>query len=316
MRTIDLKKFDLNLLRALDVLLRERQVTRAADELCVTQQAMSGSLKRLRHFFDDPLFIRSGHLLEPTPMALSLMVPVRDAMQQIALTLETTPTFAPEVTKRHFRMAMSDHASLTVLPVLIAAIAHRAPGISYEVRPASKHTLYELALGELDFCIMPQSLRVLQSNLANHSNDLRTVALFDDQFVCVVDEHNEDVGAAISLDQYVGMSHAALKIGDGSLTLVEVSWINAGISPHVAATASNFTTMICMVPGTPLIATVHHRLALRFRAMAPLRIVECPITLDSTQQQLHWHSRNDNDPTHRFVRDAFLSASEVMRSPT
>lgn len=312
MRTFDTGKFDFNLLRALHVLLRERNVTRAADELHVTQQAMSGSLKRLRQYFDDPIFVRVGQHLEPTPMALALIAPVRDAMQQISLTLETTPTFAPEITKRHFRIAMSDHASLTLLPILIAKLAHIAPGISYEIQPVTKHTLYDLDLGELDFCIMPQNLRVHQSNLSNLSNKIRTLLLFDDHFVCVVDKNNKLVGETLPLDQYVQMHHAALKMGDGSQSLIEISWINAGISPYVAATASNFTTLICMVPNTPLIATVHYRLATKFQAMAPVRILECPVQVDVTRQQLNWHLRNENDPTHRFVRDAFLSASEDM----
>jgi DNA-binding transcriptional LysR family regulator len=308
-REFDIGKFDFNLLRALHVLLRNRNVTRAANELHVTQQAMSGSLKRLRQYFDDPIFIRVGQHLEPTPMALALIAPVRDAMQQIALALETTPTFALEVTKRHFRIAMSDHVSLTLLPNLIANLAHRAPGISYEIQPVTKHTLYDLDLGELDFCIMPQN-HDLQSNL---SNKIRTLSLFNDYFVCVIDENNALVGETLSLDQYVSMHHAALKIGDGLQTLVEVAWIKAGISPHIAATTSNFTSLICMVPGTPLIATVHRRLAIKFKALAPVRILECPVRIDITRQQINWHFRYDNDPTHRFVRNAFLTASETMQ---
>jgi len=308
-RALDIRTFDLNLLRALHVLLRERNVTRAANELHVTQQAMSGSLKRLRQYFDDPIFVRVGQHLEPTPMALALVAPVRDAMQQIALTLETTPTFAPEVTKRHFRIAMSDHASLTLLPNLIANLAHIAPGISYEIQPVTKRTMYDLDLGELDFCIMPQN----HGHQSNLSNKIRTLPLFNDCFVCVIDENNALIGEKLSLDQYVSMYHAALKMADGFQSLVEVSWINAGISPHVAATASNFTSLICMVPETPLIATVHRRLAIKFKAMAPVRILECPVRIDVTRQQLNWHFRNDNDPTHLFVRNAFVSASETMQ---
>ena len=142
MRTLDIGKFDFNLLRALHILLRERNVTRAANELHVTQQAMSGSLKRLREYFGDSLFVRVGQHLEPTPLALALVQPVRDTMQQIALTLETNPTFDPENTKRNFRMAMSDHASLTLLPELIGSLANVAPGISYEIQPVTKNTLY------------------------------------------------------------------------------------------------------------------------------------------------------------------------------
>ena len=312
MRDFDLGNFDLNLLRALHVLLRERNVTRAANELHVTQQAMSGSLKRLREYFEDPLLVRVGQNLEPTPLAHAVVSPVRDSMQKIALALETTPTFTPEITKRHFRMAMSDHASLTVLPSLIAELAHIAPGISYEIQPVTKHTMNDLDLGDLDFSIMPKNLHVHQANPSSWSGNIRTTHLFDDRFVCVVDENNPLVGDRLTLEDYIDMRHAALKIADGSHTLAEVSWINAGIAPHVAATASNFTTLICMVPGTPLVATVHERLAVKFQSMAPVRIVECPVEIDDTRQELNWHFRHDNDPIHRFVRDAFVAAGKRM----
>lgn len=311
MHRIDSGNFDFNLLRALDVLLRERNVTRAADELHVTQQAMSGSLKRLREHFGDPLLIRVGQHLEATPMGTALITPVRNAMQKIALMLETAPTFSPRHTRRHFRIAMSDHPALTLLPRVTSELTRTAPGISYDIQPASKHTLHALDRGELDFCIMPESLRVLQSNLPRLSDELHTVPLFEDRFVCIVDENNP-VSGALSREQYADMRHAALKMVDGSQTLVDIAWINAGIAPPVTAQANNFISLIFMVPGTPLVATVHHRLAVRFRAIASVHILRCPIPIAPTRQLLHWHARNNDDPTHHFVRALFQAAGEAM----
>lgn len=308
MREFDPSKFDFNLLRALHVLLRERNVTRAASELHVTQQAMSGSLKRLRQYFDDPIFVRVGQHLEPTPLALALVEPVGNAMQQIALTLETMPTFVPEMSRRHFRIAMSDHASLTVLPRLIADLSHIAPSISYEIQPVTKRTLHDLDFGEFDFCVMPRN----HAHGPKLSNKIRTHPLFDDRFVCVIDEHNAYVGDELSLDQYAGMRHVALKVDDGMPSLVEVAWTHAGLSPQVAATAIHFTSLICMVPGTPLIATVHRRLAVKFREMTAVRTVACPLRIDPIRQQLYWHARSDNDPIHRFVRNRFVTTSHSM----
>lgn len=309
MRNIDVRKFDFNLLRALDVLLHERNVTRAANELHVTQQAMSGSLKRLRHHFDDELLMRVGHHLEPTPLALALVEPVRDAILQIELALETAPVFSPELTKRHFRVAMSDHASLTLLPHLMAYLAHRSPSITFEIRPVDKDGLYDLDVGNLDFCIFPQSLHLYQSG---SSDCIRTMPLFTDDFVCVVDRNNPDVGRTLTLDQYVTMRHTAMMIGGGVRSLVEDAWLLNNISPPIAATASNFSYLISMIPGTPLIATVHRRVAMRFKQMLPIRLLKCPFKIDCLQQQLNWHMRYDKDPAHRFVRQAFVSASAEM----
>jgi len=312
MPDFNLGKFDLNLLRALHVLLRERNVTRAADELHVTQQAMSGSLKRLREHFDDPLLIRVGKHLEPTPMALALVAPVHDAMQQITLALETTPSFSPEHTRRHFRIAMSDHTSLTLLPQLIAELTRRAPGISVDIQPATKHTLHDLDRGELDFCVIPKSLRVLQSHLPSLSDDIHALPLFEDRFVCIVDADSALAAGPLTRETYACARHAALRMVDGSQTLVEIAWINAGISPHVTATANTFSSLICMVPKTELIATVHHRLARSFRKMIPIHILDCPIPIAPTRQQLYWHDRSDGDPAHRFLRETIRSANATM----
>jgi len=314
MREFDLGRFDFNLVRALHVLLRRRSVTLAANELHVTQQAMSGSLKRLREHFDDPILVRVGKHMEPTPLALALVAPVREVMQKMALALETTPIFEPEITKRHFRIAMSDHASLTVLPALISRLAHKAPGISYEIQPVTKNTLYDLDIGELDFSIMPKNLYFHQSKRTNWSDNIRTIPLFKDRFVCVVDENNPMAKGSLSLGDYAGMPHAALKIGDGLQSIVEISWLNAGIEPHVAASANNFISLIWVVPGTPLVATVHHRLACQFEALLPIRILECPVDIDVTRQQLNWHTRFDSDPIHQFVRDAFLSVGKSLQT--
>ncbi len=187
--TRQLSTFDLNLLRALDVLLRERSVTRSAMELNVTQQAVSGSLKRLREYFGDPLLVRTRHGLEPTPLAVALAAPVRDALHGIMSALETVPTFVPGATKRRFRMAMPDHCSLTVLPLLVAELARTALCITYEVIPINRQAVYDMDLGNLEFLIISQG----HGGQLYLSQSIRTVLLFTDRFVCVVDSRCTDL---------------------------------------------------------------------------------------------------------------------------
>lgn len=308
-KTPSIATFDLNLLRTLHVLLRERSVTRTAKELNVTQQAVSGSLKRLRQHFGDPLLVRVGQHLEATPRALALVAPVRDAMDRIVLTLEAGPSFAPGATRRRFRIAMSDHPLHVVMPPLVAELARTAPGLTCELVPVSRRAVYDLDLGEIDFLIMPRE----HADKRYLSQGISSADLFDDDFVCVVDEGNPVADEILSVERYADMPHVALRTNDGSRSLVDDSWSAAGLLPRVLLEAGSFADMIWLVPGTPLIATVQRRLARKFGEILPIRIVGYPLPRVQTHQQLIWHSRSTDDPAHRFVRNAFVSTIRDVR---
>src|SRR5260221_12475121 len=116
---MNLKSFDLNLLRSLDALLSERSVTRAADRVCVSQPTMSGSLQRLREYFEDQLLIRVGRAMELTPLARSLVGSVRDVLQSIQSTLDIKQGFDPATSNLTFLMSMSGYESVEHMPLVI-----------------------------------------------------------------------------------------------------------------------------------------------------------------------------------------------------
>ncbi len=301
--------FDLNLLRALDTLLRERNVTRSAQMLNVTQQAMSGSLKRLRERFDDELLIRVGRRLELTPLGAALVVPVRELMQQIMLTLETTPVFDPRQVRRHFRIAMSDYATVTILPHLMAQISDRAPGLVCEIQLIGDTVYRDLEDGKLDFCVLPSNWRLYQDS---KPQGIRSVALYRDDFVCVVDANNTAVGETLTLDEYLALPHNVVKLGGNVRSIVEQAWITHQLSPRVVATTTSFASLVFMIAGTSMVATAQRRLALKFARMLPIRILECPIAIEPLQADLSWHVRHNDDPAHHFLREAFAAAGAEM----
>ena len=308
---MQLHLFDLNLLRALDALLRERNVTRAAEQLHVTQQAMSGSLKRLREHFADDLLVRVGPGLELTPQGAALVLPVREVMLQIALALEATPAFEPASSDRHFRIAMSDYATVTILPHLMAYLSRHAPGIVCDIRLIDDAVFRDLQEGKLDFCALPHNWRLYQDH---KPRDVHSLPLFTDDFVCVVDQANASVGDTLSLEQYLGMSHNMVRLGGGVRSIVEGAWASAAFSPRIAATTTSFASLIFMIPGTSLVATAQRRLATKFTQMLPIRVLECPLPVDRLRQDLSWHVRSEGDLAHRFMRQAFDAAGAAMKS--
>lgn len=213
---VQLNLFDLNLLRALDALLHEKSVTRAAETLHVTQQAMSGSLKRLREHFDDELLSRIGLRLELTPLGSALVIPVREAMLQIALAVETKPNFDPRQGRRRFRIAMSDYAVAAFFPNLIARLLTHAPGIVCELHDLVSTAFTDLEAGDLDLTVQPSFWRLRQQELPA---GIRSMPLFDDDFACAVDAsiHNFE---EMTRDRYLSLPHTIVRLNSEFKTVV------------------------------------------------------------------------------------------------
>jgi len=297
-------------MRALDALLIERNVTRAAARLHVTQQATSGSLRRLRQHFADDLLVPVGRGLELTPLGVALQPSVRTAILMLEATLATTPSFDPLTSQRHFRIALSDYAAIVFLPALMPLLAVRSPGVVCDFKPAGASAFHDIEQGGLDFGLLPSNWRLYQSS---QPVGLRSIPLFDDDFVCVVDHAHAHAGVTMSIDDYAAMSHAIVRFGSGMRSIVEFAWANATLAPHVATTAASFATLLFQVPRTQLVATVQRKLARSFLPSLPLRTIECPIATDTLHENLCWHIRHDADPAHRFIRDLCAEAGRLVQ---
>ncbi|MEG3179072.1 LysR family transcriptional regulator [Sphingomonas sp. LT1P40] len=300
--------FDLNLLRALDMLLRHRNVTRAAETLFVTQQAMSGSLRRLRDHFDDPLLVRVGRSLELSPLARSLEGPVREAILRADAAISTRPHFDPATARMSVRIAMSDYATFVILPRLLRLLTRRAPHIVCHFEALNRHSLEAIELGEIDLCITAGNWALYPTYTP--IPDIRVQPLFHEGFICAVDGAKRDPGELLTTAQYVRMRHNTAVFGQGIETVVETAWRTHRLPINVVASAPNFSSLLYMLPGTELIATVQRRLA---HALAPslgLKLLECPIEIEPLEETLIWHDRTTNDPGHSFLRDQLIEIAQ------
>ena len=157
---MQLNRFDLNLLIALDALLREKNVTRAAERVFVSQPAMSAALHKLREYFNDPLLVRVGREMELTSRGESLVEPVREALLRIQMMLGTQPTFDPKTARRDFTVIMSEEAVPGVLPPLLRTLATEAPELDVHIEMVSPTALSRLEYGEADLCLCLESLHM------------------------------------------------------------------------------------------------------------------------------------------------------------
>lgn len=307
---MNLRHFDLNLLRALDALLSERNVTRAAQRLFVTQQAMSGSLSRLRDHFSDELLLRVGRTLELTPLGEALIMPVREALLTVEAALQTTPRFDPKSAEAEFRIAMSDYVSYVMLPHLLRHFAEHAPGITCVVEPIDNLSVRKLEYGDLEFCLAPAHWELISGK--HLPPDIESCPLFEEDFVCVADCQNTQVGDVLTLEEYTKSTHNVLGLGLGTESLVERTWRLKGLKPKIAARAPSFVALIFMIPRTHIITTAHRRLAQTLAPALNLKILECPLEIPKLREDLAWHKRYALDPLHAYLRETILKVSDQL----
>ena len=308
---MNLRAFDLNLLRSLDALLSERSVTRAADRVFVSQPTMSGALQRLREYFEDQLLIRVGREMELTPLAKSLVGPVHEVLQNIQSTLEIRPSFDPTTVKRVFRMAMTDYAAVILMPSELHRLAQLAPYISCDIQPLTEAIYNNLASGDIDFVVAGGNWRLFGG--PEPGAEIRSELLYSDIFVCVVDRDHPTVTDSLSLEDYRRLPHQLVRLGPGTESLIEHAWKVAELDMKVATTTGSFLLSVCLIPSTPVVATTQKRLANLLAASLPLKVVPCPVAVPALHESLMWHARNEFDPGHEFMRGVFGAAAAQLR---
>jgi DNA-binding transcriptional LysR family regulator len=193
----NLRTFDLNLLLAFDILMRERNVTRAAECMFVTQSAMSHTLHRLRQQLNDPVLIKSPVGMQPTALALALVAPVRSLLEEMERLLEAPQAFDPASSQRRFTIAATDYMEFLILPELSKLIEQSAPGVDIHIkRTESSFPLALLENGSLDVVLG-------FSSVLNPPVHLNCEHLFTDRMACVVRQDHPMIKAAPSLEEYL-----------------------------------------------------------------------------------------------------------------
>jgi DNA-binding transcriptional LysR family regulator len=286
---------DLNLLLALDALLSERNVTRAAEQLSVGQPAMSASLGRLRKYFDDPLLVREGRTLVPTPLALSLTPLVREAMGATEAVFGRQSGFDPLTDRRSFTIMASDYVTLILLRPLVAQLAREAPLQTVNVVPVCADFAEQLRRRQIDLLVLPPEMAGLRSAFPR-------LHLFDDRYVLVADPDNEAVGDSLTAEEFSRLPYVAYS-GGPLPSIAESQLDSLGIPHRAEISTQSFVIAPFLVSGTPFVALVHERLALHVAQQTRLRILEAPAALRPISEALFWGPWHTDDPAHRWLRE-------------
>jgi LysR family transcriptional regulator, nod-box dependent transcriptional activator len=307
-------RFDLNLLIALDTLLREKNITRAAEKVFVSQPAMSAALHRLRDYFGDPLLVRVGRDMELSPRAQSLVDPVREALLLIQATLGSQPTFTAATTQREFTLIMSEEAVPGLLPAILERVSTEAPGIRINIELISQNALSRLEYGDADLCLCMDSLRLF--DVRAYPDTLRSIRLRPVRWICAVDRNHPTVGDSITAEQYFSLPHV-FGLPNGS-TVSSEQFVRRllGIDLSVHITVPSLLHLPLVLPGTRLVATLPERVAQMFAATLAVKTFPLPFETEPLHEALLWHKRNDSDPAHAWFRDVIVRLSREMDPTT
>lgn len=297
-----LDRFDLNLLVVLDALLEERNVTRAAQRLHIGQSAASGSLARLRDYFGDELLVAVGRQLVLTPLAETLVQPVRESLLKVRATISRLPEFDPATAQRSFMVCASDYVTTVMLAEAARRISQLAPGVVIDIRSPPKNVLEVFDRGTIDLLVLPEQY----TTRLQHAQ----TRWFEDQQVCMVCAANTSIGETLSFDQYIAMGHLSVRFGDErSITFEEWFLPRYGKQRRVELSVDNFSTLPLLVIGTDRIATLHRRMAEHFAAYLPLKLLPAPFEMPPLAEVMCWPRHLDRDPAHEWFRKVLLDCA-------
>jgi len=298
-RMPDIAAIDMNLFRIFLAIWDLRSLTAAGERLGLTQPAVSHALRRLRTLFDDPLFVRTPHTMEPTEAALRLHGPIDQAFGIIGAALQAHRRFDPATARRIFRISMSDMSEFYILPPLLAALDRRAPSIRFEIVQWSTDTVVSaLRAGEVDLVL--GYVPLLEVGCISER-------LFSDEHVCLVRAGHPLKGKRVSKAALATLRYVYPSTNATGHSMIE-QWLGElGVQRDVILRLPHFTVAPEIIKNTDLAMIFPRSIAERFNQEGSFRLLALPFNLPPIEVKIHTHSRFSNDAGIRWLRDTLLA---------
>ncbi|WP_137166317.1 LysR family transcriptional regulator [Salinimonas lutimaris] len=312
---MNIAKVDLNLLVYLDVLLREGSVTRAANQLSITQPAMSNGLKRLRDLFKDPLLVRTSDGMTPTKRALELQPVIRDVLSRLESSIQPETDFDPATSKRTFRIMTSDYAESTLLLGLLSELAIQAPNITLDLITPSDVTFHDVEQGKVDMAIN----RFEELPLSFHQK-----VIWYDTFSCVLSAENPMAAGQFDLDSYLSASHVwvsktgfGVGVGIDPNEVQKLGWVDAeltklGKQRDIRVFTRHYHAALQIAKTQNLIATLPTKAARLFIDDPQVVLKAPPFDIPPIALKMAWSALLHHDAGHIWLRRLISDVAEQM----
>ena len=297
-------RIDLNLLEYLDILLRERNVTRAASHLGLSQPAMSNGLGRLRTLFDDPLLVRTSDGMTPTERALELQPIIREVLARVDKAVQPRAAFEAATAERFFRIMATDYAESTIFPPILQRLREAAPGITLDIMTPSDVSFLDVQQGRVDMVInrfdsIPQSF---------HQK-----TIWEDDFACLFSVDNP-IRHNFTLDSYLHAQHVwvsktgmGVGVGMNPDDVQRLGWVDEALNRigkqrRITVFTRHYQAAMLMAEQNDLIATVPAKAA-KLQAHNPRVVVEKPpFEIPPIELKMAWSPLLQNNPSHQWMR--------------
>jgi DNA-binding transcriptional LysR family regulator len=304
---MDSTDFDLNGLRALDVLLRERHVSRAARILGISQPAMSRALARLRDQFDDDLLVRTETGLGLTARAETLVEPVRKILTD-ASALVHPQDFNPASLNEQVTLAGLDMEFRLLLPGLSGRLALEAPSLSLRAIQFTQGDFGILDRGEADFVL---------TAIESRGGRYRRRLLFNDRHVTLMNARlARRIGPKLSMEDFLSLDHGLVSVEGHGEGLVDGALRAQGLRRRVVLRVPNFSLLPSILAARDILFTVPRRIVTTFPRSPRLEIRKPPVGLDDAVFYLYWHARNHHNPAHAWLRQQLFEVTAELEPPS
>lgn len=295
------KGLDLNLLVAFDALLIERNVTRAAERIHLSQPAMSNALMRLRRFFADDLLVAQGKRMYPTPLAEALAPQVRAALGTMEGLIAASRHFDPASSARTFRVMASDYIATAILFPLIGTLATTAPNVRIELLLPSERRFELIESGGIDLLV------TLEPYLAP---ELPSERLFEDRYRIVGRAGHPALERPLSTEAMLAFPHVQVAIGEGRLPSFGDAYLERlGIARHIALIAPSFTPLPWILQSTDWLTLLQGRLARLLSTRFDLAVAEPPVEIPPLVEAAQYHLTRRGDPGLRWLIETIRAAA-------
>jgi DNA-binding transcriptional LysR family regulator len=311
---VHLSQVDLNLFVVLEAIYREGNLTRAGRQLKLTQPAMSHALKRLRELLKDPLFIREGANMMPTPFTRNMINDVRQALQILEVNLYENRNFDPAHTRRNFQLGFWELMESSILPSLAKTLARAAPEVSITtLRVKRREIEVELASGALDLALdIPISM----------SDSIRQKPLFSDRVVVVARAGHPAIARELDLDTFLSQDHILVSSRRFGPSLVDAELNRKGKKRRIVLRCQNYFAACRAVSETDMLLTMPERYAEMLNSRFSNRLYPFPLkSLQTLDIHMYWHESAENDPPNRWLReqikkvvdDSSIAAADIVQ---
>ena len=291
-----MKDIDFNLLTVFDAIMSEQSISRAATRLAMTQPAVSNALSRMRVTYNDPLFVKAGRGVKPTPRAQQLWQEVHAPLQVLRDAVRP-PAFQPREAKRRFRLGTTDLMTMVLWPELRRLVESEAPGIDILAVPhTTQHTERLLSNGEADLVF---------GIFENLGREYRSQPLFADDYVCAMRKSHPLAGVPLTMKRYLSADHLLVSLSGDPVGMVDKLLAQQGLKRHVAMTVNQFLSVPVLLAESDLLCIVP-RTAVKGCGLAEslLHITRPPLDLSTLLVSMAWHVRNDRDAGHIWLRNS------------